>query len=86
MKIITVEKAEVRFEKCLPGSDCKYFVTVSVEKNNHSKLLIGIKLDTIPYCWFDLQTEGALGPSLLVQEEILKQSDPGLVNVKQLHS
>jgi hypothetical protein len=86
MRIINLDEAEVRFEKCRPGSSCKWFVTVGVQKGDHYKLLLAIKLNKIPYCWFDLETEGAVGSSSLVKDEVLKNSDTGLVDVKPIHN
>ncbi len=74
MKILKVDKVQIRIEKQTKTSSCKWCLYCQVEKKYQSKLLFVIKTDVSPYLLFQKNKINLVKNSREVKYEILKHS------------
>jgi hypothetical protein len=75
MKILKVDKVQIRIEKQPNSSKCKWCLHCQVEKKNMSKLLFMVMTDTPPYLLFQENKINLIENSKKIKYEILKHSE-----------
>ena len=74
MKILDVEKLEIRFEKQLNLETFNWYIYCKTEKGNKSKINFMIKSKEIPYVLFQENHGNIILNSKKIKYEVLKHS------------
>ena len=75
MKILKVDKVQIRIEKQPNNSKCKWCLHCQVEKKDMSKLLFMIMTDIPPYILFQENKINFIENSKKIKHEVLKHSE-----------
>ena len=75
MKILKVDKVQIRIEKQTDSSKCKWCLHCQVEKKDMSKLLFMIMTDVPPYILFQENKINFIENSKKIKHVVLEHSE-----------